>query len=155
MKVITWNIRGLNSPRKQKILKNKLKMEKPDICFIQETKCTTDKMVQISRKSWNTYNFLDIDSQNSVGGILTLWNPQKVDLISAEATRHYLSVILQVIGTPDKVMCTNVYGPQLLEDKKKMITGLENLRDRNMNPHWILAGDFNIIVTLAEKKGGV
>jgi exonuclease III len=155
MNIITWNIRGLNNPRKQKILKNKLKMEKPDICFIQETKCTTKKLLQISRKSWNTYNFLDIDSQNSVGGILTLWNPKKVDLISAEATSYYLSVDLQVIGTPDKVMFTNVYGPQLLDDKKRMMTALENLRDRNMNSHWILAGDFNIIVTLAEKKGGV
>jgi hypothetical protein len=36
-----------------------------------------------------------------------------------------------------------------------MILDLENLRDRNRNPHWILAGDFNIIATLAEKKGGI
>jgi hypothetical protein len=76
-------------------------------------------MEQISKKNWNIYNVLDIDSQNVVGGILTLWNPQKVDLLSEEATRHYLSVIMQVIGNLDKVMCTNVYGPQLLEDKKK------------------------------------
>jgi hypothetical protein len=78
-----------------------------------------EKMAQISKKNWNIYNVLDIDSQNVVGGILTLWNPQKVELLSAEATKHYLSVIMQVIGNPEKVMCTNVYGPQLLEDKKK------------------------------------
>jgi hypothetical protein len=36
-----------------------------------------------------------------------------------------------------------------------MIIDLENLRERNRNPHWILAGDFNIIATLAEKKGGI
>jgi exonuclease III len=119
MKVITWNIRGLNNPRKQRILKNKLKVEKPDICFIQETKCTSEKMVQISKANWNIYNVLNIDSQNVVGGILTLWNPQKVEFLSAEATKHYLSVIMQVIGSPERVMCTNVYGPQLLEDKKK------------------------------------
>jgi exonuclease III len=78
MKVITWNIRDLNIPEKQRIIKNKLKREKLDICFIQETKCTIEKMAQISRKNWNIYNVLDIDSQNVVGGILTLWNPQKV-----------------------------------------------------------------------------
>jgi hypothetical protein len=61
--------------------------------------------------------------------------PKKVDLIWAKDTRHYLSIILQVIGNLDKVMCTNVYGPQLLENKKKMIIDLENLRDQNMNPH--------------------
>ena len=36
-----------------------------------------------------------------------------------------------------------------------MILDLENLRDRNRNLHWILASDFNIITTLAEKKGGI
>ena len=50
MKVITWNIRGLNNPRKQRILKNRLKMEQPDIYFIQETKCNMDIMEIISRK---------------------------------------------------------------------------------------------------------
>jgi hypothetical protein len=48
-----------------------------------------------------------------------------MDLISVEATRNYLSIIVQDVGNPDKVMCINVYGPQLLEDKKKMISDLE------------------------------
>ena len=32
---------------------------------------------------------------------------------------------------------------------------LENLRDQNRNPLWILTGDFNMITTLAENKGGI
>jgi exonuclease III len=118
MKVITWNIRGLNIPEKQRIIKNKLKRKKLDICFIQETKCTMEKMAQISKKNWNIYKVLDIYSQNVVGGILTLWNPQKVELLLTEAIKHYMSVIMQVIGSPEKIMCTKVYGPQLLEYKK-------------------------------------
>jgi len=93
-------------------------MEKLDICFIQETKCTSENMVQISKANWNIYNVLNIDSQNTAGGILTLWNPQKVEFLSVEVTKHYLSVIMQVIGSPDRVMFTNVYDPQLLEYKK-------------------------------------
>ena len=42
----------------------------------------------------------------------------------------------------------------MLEDKRRILLDLENLRERNSNLHWILAGDFNIIATLAEKKGG-
>jgi len=89
MKVITWNIRGLNNLRKQKNLKNKLKMEKPYICFIQETKCTSKKLVQISKANWNSYSVLNIDSQNATRGILTLWNLQRVDMLSAEATKQF------------------------------------------------------------------
>ena len=64
-----------------------------------------------------------------------MWNPKKVDMISTKATSYYLSMDLQVIGTPEKVMFTNVYGPQLLDDKNGMMTALENLRDQNMNSH--------------------
>jgi hypothetical protein len=41
-----------------------------------------------------------------------------------------------------------------MEEKRRMLLDLENLKDRTNNLHWILAGDFNIITTLVEKKGG-
>jgi exonuclease III len=129
MKIINWNIRGLNSPRKQRILKNRLRKEQPDLCFIQETKCNLDRMETISKKHWSKYKILVVESQQMVGGILTLWNPQSVNLLSAEATRHTLSVNMQVIGNTTEVLCTNVYGPQVLEEKKRMLLDLENLKE--------------------------
>jgi hypothetical protein len=65
-------------------------------------------MAIISKRYWNRYNFFTIDSQNIVGGILTMWNPQMVNLLSVEATRHSLSIKLQVIGNIEEVICTNV-----------------------------------------------
>jgi exonuclease III len=35
-----------------------------------------------------------------------------------------------------------------------MIRDLEDIKARSTNLHWILVGDFNIITSLAEKKGG-
>jgi len=42
----------------------------------------------------------------------------------------------------------------MLEEKRRMLRDLENLKYHASNLHWILEGDFNIIMTLAEKKGG-
>jgi exonuclease III len=154
MKVITWNIRGLNSPRKQRILRNKLKQEQPDLCFIQETKCTTDRMEAISKQHWRKYKMVAIEDHQRSGGILTLWNPQILNLIAAEATRYTLTVRMQIIGNTEEILCTNVYGPHGPEEKKGMIRDLEDIKGRATNLHWILAGDFNIITSLAEKKGG-
>jgi hypothetical protein len=42
----------------------------------------------------------------------------------------------------------------MLEEKRRMFLDLENLKARSSNLHWILARGFNIITTLAEKKGG-
>jgi exonuclease III len=154
MKIITLNIRGLNSPRKQRILKNRLRKEQPDLCFIQETKCTLDRMEIISKKQWSKYKISVVEIQQMAGGILTLWNPHSENLLEAKARRHTLFVNMQIIGNTTEILYTNVYGPQVMEEKKRMLLDLENLRDQTSNLHWILVGDFNIITTLTEKKGG-
>ena len=41
-----------------------------------------------------------------------------------------------------------------MEDKRRMLLDLENLKEQKSNLHWILAGDFSIITTMAKKKGG-
>ena len=43
----------------------------------------------------------------------------------------------------------------MLEEKRRMLLDLEDLKTYSNNLHWILAGDFNIITSLAEKKGGI
>jgi exonuclease III len=121
MKVITWNIRGLNNPRKQRILRNKLKQEQPDLCFIQEMKCTTDRIEAISKQHWRKYKMVAIEDHQRSGDILTLWNPQILNLIAVEATRYTLTVRMQIIGNTEEILCTNVYGPHGPEEKKGMI----------------------------------
>ena len=51
-------------------------------------------------------------------------------------------------------MITNLYGPKKLEEKLKLLTSLEELRERHPDMPWILAEDFNMIISLIEKKGG-
>jgi len=40
------------------------------------------------------------------------------------------------------------------EEKRGMIQELEDIKTQTNNLQWILVGDFNIITSLAEKKGG-
>ena len=90
MKIITWNIRGLNNPQKNIILINRLRKEQPDLCFIQRTKCTVDRMETIGKKIWSKYKMVVVEGQQMAGGILTLWNSQVMNLIVAESTRNTL-----------------------------------------------------------------
>jgi len=88
-----------------------------------------------------------------VGGILTLWDPKKLGILDAEASRNYLSLVIQPLGDKEIYMITSVYGLQKLEDKLKLLTPLEKLRERYPDMPWILVGDFNMIRSLTEKKG--
>jgi exonuclease III len=110
MKIITYNIRVLNIPQKKRIFENRLRKEQPDLYFIQETKCIVDITETISKKQWRKYNMLVVEGQNMAGGILTLWNPQSLNLLVAKAMRHTLSVNMQIIGNTKVILCTNMYG---------------------------------------------
>jgi hypothetical protein len=48
-----------------------------------------------------------------------------------------------------------MYGLERLEEKMRILVDLENRRARSRNLHQILVGDFNIITTLAKKKGAL
>jgi hypothetical protein len=87
-------------------------------------------------------------------GIFTLSNAQMVNLLAGEATRNTPFVNMQTIGHMMRILCTNVYGPQVMEEKSRLLIDLKNLKDDTCNLQWIMAGDLNIITTLAEKKGG-
>lgn len=72
MKLISWNIRGLNSPRKGKLLKNMLMQEKPSILFMQETKCNPTILEKIVAKAWLGGIVTMIDAHGASGGLAIL-----------------------------------------------------------------------------------
>ena len=126
----------------------------PDMIFIQETRCSIQKIKQIHSKWLNRFEFLEVKAESIAWDILTLWNPQKISIIDAEASRNYLSVVMQPVGVSETFLVTNVYGPQNIDDKLKLLESLIDLWDRQAGIPWIIGGDFNMIKSLSEKKGG-
>jgi len=71
-----------------------------------------------------------------------------------KASRNYLSVVIQPVGVSETFLVTNVYDPQKLEDKIKLLEALSVLRSRQTRMPWIMGGDFNVIKSVSEKNGG-
>ena len=88
-----------------------MKEEKLDMVFIQETKCSMDKIREIHNKWLIKYEYLEVKANNSVGGILTMWDPHKFGILETEASRNYLSLVCSPVGDKETYMITNVYGP--------------------------------------------
>jgi len=131
-----------------------IREEKPDIVFFQETKCIVERICEKHSEWVNRYEYLEVKANKYDGVILTLWDPQKFGVIDAEASRHHLSLIFQPVGDRQCYMITNVYGPQPMEDKLRLLTTLEDMKRRYPSLSWIIGGDFNITKSLMEKKGG-
>eukprot|EP00253_Pinus_taeda_P010667 PITA_10667 len=100
MKVISWNARGLNSQMKQRLLKKKVQKNKPDIIFVQETKCASSTIRNISKKLGKHMEYMETTSSGWEGGLVTLWDPQVIKVISSEATRSFIVVEAQMLRFP-------------------------------------------------------
>ena len=71
MKIILWNIRGLNGAHKQEIIRNLIRDQRPDILMIQETKMKKDSLRNI--KFSNMMSGEASDSDGASRGLLILY----------------------------------------------------------------------------------
>ena len=100
------------------------------------------------------YEYLEVKSENIARAIITMWNPQKLGILDVEPSMNYSSMVIQPLVDKEVYLIMNFYGPQKLEYKFKLLSSLGDIRERHMGIPWILGGDFNMIKSLSEKKGG-
>ena len=117
MKVISWNIRRINSPNKHIMLKKKIQQDKPFILMLQETKSNSTSLDSIFSKLWKGSQSIFVDSIGAFGGLTIVWNPLEVDLHNFSATRCSIIGNFHILGTVVHGRITNVYGPQLPTQK--------------------------------------
>eukprot|EP00253_Pinus_taeda_P021628 PITA_21628 len=154
MKLISWNLRGLNSPGKLRILKNMIKMEKPQICFLQETKCNSSTLGSILSKAWPGCNSVAVDASGASGGLAIAWNTRELTLSDFHASHHFIQATFHILGTNIHGHLSNVYFPQEAGNKSDLLNTIGALNNNKMHPLWIIGGDFNMITSLEEKMGG-
>jgi exonuclease III len=154
MKIISWNIRGLNGHSKQKMLRDLIIAEKPDIMMLQETKCATEDMDKLLPYCWKQGKGISTVATGTAGGLALLWNPSSVTLEKNFTTKWSISAAYRLIGSNKPGYLTNVYGPASSRDKQAFLRNLEYLVTLTEGNRWILGGDFNMIHNLDEKRGG-
>lgn len=130
-------------------------MERPTILFVQETKCSSEELKILGRRFWKGARVVEIDVAGAVGGLGMLWNPNMVSLTNICASRHLISARFHILGTAVKGVITNVYGSFQLAQKPTFLEEIRNIKEWVGREHWIIGGDFNLIRSLEEKKGGV
>jgi hypothetical protein len=90
----------------------------------------------------------------SAGGLAIQWNPTTNILDNFFTTKWTILANYKDLGSSKEGIITNVYGPNLHPKKISFLENLEGVQAFTQNKHWILGGDFNIIHSLEEKRGG-
>ena len=82
LKLLSWNVRGLNNPQKREVCKNLLKEWRCDVVCLQETKLASSNSAPV----WSLWGspFVDwavLDAIQTSGGVLLFWDKRVVEKI--------------------------------------------------------------------------
>lgn len=152
MKIISWNIRGLNSPHKHNLVKNMIRDKNPDIFLIQETKMAKDKVESLNM--FKNGGVSGGSSEGASGGIVTFWNKNNVEGEVLIQENNLVCIRFKHINNCTTWVLTNVYAPNTKTGRSEMWRYLTRLRSRFAEDSWIIMGDFNTPLKKNEKKGG-
>jgi exonuclease III len=118
MILASWNCRGFGSKRKEEALKDITKASKSNILLLQETKMSQQDSLKASMNVWRDSQGIAGNARGASGGLCTLWNTSKIDLISSDTCMHWIHTKLLHKDLGYLVSLFNIYVPQHIEEKK-------------------------------------
>jgi exonuclease III len=145
-KMLSWNVKGLNSHAKQGDIRQVINNLRPDLVCLQETKIAYLNTQLVRNVLGPNYedNYVSLPAQGTMGGIIIATNISMMKFSNPSTTGHIVSALVQDIRCTTPWMVSGVYGHQGDLDKKIFVRELKHL-NQGANPAWMVIGDFNMI----------
>jgi exonuclease III len=118
MKITSWNCRGLDNKKKEEALRDIIKAMRTNILLIQETKMSQQDSIKVLKNVWRGSQGLTDNARGVSGGLCTLWNDSKIELICSDLCMHWIFTQLLYRESGQMVSLFNIYAPQHIEEKK-------------------------------------
>jgi exonuclease III len=129
-------------------------MSKIEILLIQETKMEEQDFLQASKSLWKKCQGIEVSARGSLGGLGTLWDTMKYDLIRIETGMHWIYTSLLHKETGRLVSLFNLYVLVMLNEKRNCWDSIKDFLLSNDLENIIIGGDLNVTLEAVEKKGG-
>ncbi|XP_059068896.1 uncharacterized protein LOC131859315 [Cryptomeria japonica] len=148
------NVRGPSTPDKRRLVKRALARSSSDIVAFQETKLNKEKVNNFISycKVWEG---IFQEASGAIGGLGVIWNPAQVKVTLMEKTEHWM--ICNVFSFKEELNfpLINVYGLTKTLEKYEVWQPLTKKMLEIRNDKVVVVGDFNALLDLDEKKGGL
>jgi exonuclease III len=149
MNIISWNCRGLGSPCAVPNLKYLVRVYKPDVLFLSETLCDSNKTEELRYLLCYDFCFI-VNREGRGGGLALYWNSSFNCSITNYSQNH---IGIEVVDTcHGNWRLTGYYGFPGSGRRRAAWNFLKQLSQLSNLP-WCVIGDFNDILAPSEKKG--
>ena len=153
IRILSWNMRGLNNLQKRNVVKNLLRDWKYDVVCLQETKLSRIDWGVI-RSLWsNQYvGWVALDAVNTAGGVLLMWDKRMLEMTDSVVGTFSVSCCWKGITNGFVWAYTGLYGPTVDTLRASLWEELVGVRQR-WNVPWCAIGDFNVVRFPSERLG--
>lgn len=144
LKILSLNVNGLNSPKKRRAVITKLKKEKLQVIFLQETHLSQTEHEKLKKFGFRN-SYYSTYKQGRRRGVMTLIPNSTIFVCEKEIKDkegRYVLVKGKLENEP--VMSMNVYAPP--ESSKHFFKSLFNVIATEMEGTLICGGDFNVVM---------
>jgi hypothetical protein len=153
LKIVSWNVRGLNDRDKRLQVRHLLKMWNADIVCLQETKLDfIDRGIIRSLWGIQHVDWLYLGSEGASGGILMMWDRRVVAMIDSAVGHFSISCKFRNVLDQKDWAFSGVYGPNINRERITMWEELAGVASWWGVP-WVVGGDFNAIRFPSERLG--
>ncbi|KAJ9708014.1 hypothetical protein PVL29_000195 [Vitis rotundifolia] len=152
IKILCWNVRGLNDFEKRKLIKGVVRNQKPDLVCLLETKVKEMSLQMVKSVGVGRFlNWASVDARGAAGGLLILWDNRVLEKLEVETGGYSISVRFRNCADGFSWIFSGVYGPVLGSEKEDFWEELGAIRGLWDDP-WCLGGDFNAVRFPEERR---
>lgn len=147
-----WNCRGIGHPAAVRCLKEYISNHRPNFVFLSKIKCNSVYLVKglVSRLNFTAFEF--VPALGNAGGLLLAWD-ESLDLKVVLSTNHLINCMVSRQEHPDPWQMSLVYGPACPQSRPDFLELLHEV-GRSFQGDWVIMGDFNMLLTSEDKRGG-
>ena len=140
IKILCWNVRGINDCAKRKLIKGVVRNQKPDLVCLLETKVKDVSLQLVKSVGVGRFlNWASVDARGAAGGLLLFWDNRVLEKLEIESGGYSISVRFRNCADGFSWIFSGVYGPVIGSEKEDFWEELGAIRGLWEDP-WCIGG---------------
>ncbi|XP_019255050.1 PREDICTED: uncharacterized protein LOC109233625 [Nicotiana attenuata] len=150
MNFIIWNVRGANSAEFKRHCSEMVKLHKPMMLVLLETKMADHKKLTEELQFDMHIQFPAIGHSR---GIVIMWRENSLQIDEVAVNSQGIHAMVKVLPSNPPYFFSAIYASNHLEDRRGLWDSLVNISKAH-KVSWFVGGDFNEVLKAEEKFGG-